>query len=220
MAARQDEGETPGGDSPAGDEQMRLARAQQVGLIGKKIRALRRDHMTLAQLAQASSVSIGVLSRLENGIGNPHFSALSAIARALNVHVSTFFEPPANGGTMLTGADRVKLQEPQTGVEMELLVPDFHARIIGMIVTLPPGFRPGRQARGRPGQQFELVLEGSVEFRIEHEIHELAHGDAIFFNAARPHSRKNMSGSDRAVLLSCATEAQLESYFSPDSGTP
>lgn len=199
---------------PSTDETaVRDARSQQVALIGKRIRSLRRERITLSQLAQASNVSVGLLSRLENGVGNPSFAALSAIARALDVDIHSFFESPATGGVVLTSSERTTLRVSKTGVEVELLVPSVRSRIIGVLLTLPPGSAPDEQVSAHPGQQFEVVLDGEVEYRIEYEIHQLASGDSILFEASRPHSRRNMSASVKATILACSTELQLESYF-------
>jgi transcriptional regulator with XRE-family HTH domain len=200
-------------DPTADDAQIQLIRGHQVSVIGKRIRALRRDRMTLTQLAQASGVSVGVLSRLENGNGNPHFSALSALARVLDVHVSVFFESPATDSTVLADGTRLSLLDPRSEAQIELLSPDFHSPVVGVILTLPPGFQPDAQISARPGQQFEFILDGSVEFRIDREIHQLQRGDAILFGAGRPHSRHNASISVKAVILSYSTEARLETYF-------
>jgi len=205
---------TPSAPKP---DQVQLARARQIALIGKSVRALRRERMTLSQLAQASNVSIGLLSRLENGTGNPNFASLSAIARALGVDVHSFFELPTDGGTILSSSDRARLHMPHTSIELELLVPSFHDRIVAVLMTLPPGFNPHTQAIARPVQQFETPLDGSVEYRIEHEIHQLGPGDSILFGANRPHARRNMSDSTAATVLSCSVEIQLESYFPAES---
>ena len=53
-----------------GDPTAELLRAH-IRHIGGRVRELRRDRLTLVQLAAASGVSIGLLSRLENGSGNP-----------------------------------------------------------------------------------------------------------------------------------------------------
>ncbi|WP_187328486.1 helix-turn-helix domain-containing protein [Rhodococcus sp. WS3] len=209
--------EPPPSASKSDHGQVQLARARQIALIGKSVRALRHGRMTLSQLAQASNVSIGLLSRLENGTGNPSFASLSAIARALGVDVHSFFELPTNSGTVLSSSDRARLRMPHTDIEIELLVPSFHDRIIAVLMTLPPGFNPHTQATARTVQQFETPLDGSVEYHIEHEIHQIGPGDSILFEANRPHARRNMSDSTAATILSCSIEIQLESYFPADS---
>lgn len=96
---------------------------------------------------------------------------------------------------------------------VELLVPSLSSRIVAIQVTLPPHFNPRELAAARPGQQFEFLIEGSVEYRIETEVHELDSGDFILFDAGRPHARYNLSGTVEAKILSCATAPRLESFF-------
>lgn len=191
------------------------ARSQQVGRIGQRIRELRRERMTLAELAQASKVSTGLLSRLENGVGNPSFASLSAIARALDVSVHAFIESSSDDDILVTNEDRITLRRARSDAELELLVPSLSSRIIGMLMTLPPGYTPGEPTGTRPGQQFEVVLDGTVQYHIEHEVYELKPGDFILFEASRPHSRSNLDSSVKAKILSFSTEARLESYFPP-----
>jgi transcriptional regulator with XRE-family HTH domain len=198
------------------DDAVEAVRSRQVALIGQRIRELRHPRMTLSELSQACNVSIGLLSRLENGVGNPAFAALSAIARALDVDVSAFFERASEEGRFVGKDDRVRLGRTGTDAELELLVPDFSSRIIAMVMTLPPGYAPAETAAHR-GQQFEVLLEGAVEYRIEQERHELEPGDLILFEASRPHARHNLSRSATAKIFTAATEARLESYFPPRS---
>ena len=189
------------------------ARVLQVALIGQRIRELRRDRLTLTQLAQASNVSIGLLSRLENGVGNPSFAALSAIAQALDVDVQAFFEVTSKQRVVATNGHRITLHRDESDPTVELLVPSLASRIVGTQINLPPGYRAPGPASARPGQQFEFILDGQVEYRIEHEVHALDSGDFILFDAARPHARNNLSATVPATIVSCATEARLESFF-------
>jgi transcriptional regulator with XRE-family HTH domain len=192
------------------------ARAQRVALIGQRIRELRRERMTLTQLAAASAVSIGLLSRLENGVGNPSFAALSQIARALEVDIHAFFEPPPGDQVVPSSGDRITLRRGRGGANVELLVPSMFSRIVGTMVTLPPGFKSSGLATAQPGPMYEYVVEGSVEYLIETEVHQLERGDFILFDAGRSHARRNLSESTEAKVVSCSTEARLESFF----GTP
>ncbi|WP_156959830.1 helix-turn-helix domain-containing protein [Nocardia sp. BMG51109] len=192
-----------------------LDRSRVVGLIGQRIRELRRGRLTLVQLAQAANVSVGLLSRLENGVGNPSFAALTAIARALDTGVHAFFETSAADAAVVKGTDRVTLRRGAADPELELLVPGFTGRIAGVLVTLAPGLGPDEPLTMSSGRRYEVVLEGSVRYRIEHEVHELDGGDFILFDAGRIHSRHNPSDSVTARILSFSTEAGIGTYFSP-----
>ena len=182
--------------------------------IGTRVRELRRDRLTLVQLAAASGVSIGLLSRLENGSGNPSFGTLSAIARALAVDVAALFrtsrpEPVADmNGRRL----EIRRSGEEPSATAQLLVPTLDSRIVGILLTLPPGFGGGQSA-GEAGRQYEYVLTGAVEYRIDHEVHQLGPGDFIRFDAGRPHARRNLSDTGDASILSCGTTARLDSYF-------
>lgn len=189
------------------------AKAQQVALIGQRIRELRRERMTLTQLAAASTVSIGLLSRLENGVGNPSFAALSQIARALDVDVHAFFEPPPRDKVVPSSGDRITLRRGRLGANVELLVPSVFSRLVGTLVTLPAGFKSSGLTTAQHGPVYEYVVEGSAEYIIETEVHQLQRGDCILFDAGRPHARRNLSASDETKIVSCSTEARLESYF-------
>ena len=61
----------------------------QAGLarIGEVIRDRRKGRFTVKQLAAAAGVSIGVLSEVERGIGNPSYRTLHKIAEALDVQI-------------------------------------------------------------------------------------------------------------------------------------
>ncbi|MFV8054779.1 helix-turn-helix domain-containing protein [Mycobacterium sp. 48b] len=201
-------------DRPVTDPpEIEAARSIQVALIGQRIRELRRDRMTLTQLAEASSVSIGLLSRLENGVGNPSFTALSAIARALDVDVQAFFEIPPKDSVVPTNGHRITLRRDATDATVELLVPNLSSRIVGALITLPANQAAPQLAATQPGQQFEFLVQGFVEYRIENEVHQLERGDFILFDAGRPHARRNLSADEQATILSCSTQARLESFF-------
>ena len=194
----------PGGH--AGDR-IEGARKRQVDLIGSRIRQLRRDRFTLGELAEASGVSAGLLSRLENGSGNPSFAALSAVARALSVDVHTFFEPPQTVGA-LRKEDRPTVRIQETNVEFELLVPRRHSGLVAMLMTLPGGHldQDWKQTGWSTNQQFELVLRGLVSLQIEDEVYELNEGDSIVFDGSRRHKHKNISRSDSATVFRVSKE--------------
>src|SRR5690554_3492198 len=66
--------------------------------VGREIRALRKARgFTLSDLSSRAGLSAGYLSQVERGISHPSIKALHSISRALNVTVSWFFPPKAEG---------------------------------------------------------------------------------------------------------------------------
>src|SRR5690625_869685 len=59
--------------------------------IGKEVRAHRlQQNMTVLGLAQAAGLSIGMLSKIENGNTSPSLSTLQALSHALSVPITAF----------------------------------------------------------------------------------------------------------------------------------
>lgn len=197
-----------------GDPTAELLRSH-IRHIGGRVRELRRDRLTLVQLAAASGVSIGLLSRLENGSGNPSFGTLSAIARALGVDASALFRTSRADRVKDVNGSRLTIRREGdiSSATVELLVPSLDSRIAGVLLTLPPAYDVGTLSAATPGRQYEFVLSGDVEYRIDHEVHQLAAGDFIRFDAGRPHLRRNMSAEAEVTILCGAGTARFDTYF-------
>jgi transcriptional regulator with XRE-family HTH domain len=80
--------------------------------VGAVIRQARAGRYSLAELARRSRTSVGVLSLIERGKGNPSFETLARIADALEVSLASLIEggtgaavrnPSALGGSILRG---------------------------------------------------------------------------------------------------------------------
>jgi transcriptional regulator with XRE-family HTH domain len=70
-----------------------LAERNLESAIGREVRALRHQHgLTVADLARATGLSIGMLSKIENGITSPSLTTLQGLAHAFSVPVTTFFK--------------------------------------------------------------------------------------------------------------------------------
>ena len=60
--------------------------------IGTQIRSYRKGlAMTVVELAKASNLSAGMISKIERGVTPPSLATLSAVARALQVPVTALF---------------------------------------------------------------------------------------------------------------------------------
>jgi transcriptional regulator with XRE-family HTH domain len=75
-----------------------LTTAEQLGarrlevLIGLEIRSLRKSRgFTVAELSVAAGISMGMLSKVENGVISPSLGTLDALATALSVPITQLF---------------------------------------------------------------------------------------------------------------------------------
>lgn len=61
-------------------------------VVGERVRELRQVRgETMAQFAEASSISIGMLSKIEHGQTSPSLTTLSGLAHAAGVPITAFF---------------------------------------------------------------------------------------------------------------------------------
>src|SRR6266567_7274973 len=60
--------------------------------IGHEVRAFRKKlGITVADLAAATDISLGMLSKIENGITSPSLTTLQTLSHALGVPLTAFF---------------------------------------------------------------------------------------------------------------------------------
>ena len=60
--------------------------------IGQQARQFRQElDMTVGELAKLAGLSVGMLSKIENGMTSPSLATLRALAEALNVPVTSLF---------------------------------------------------------------------------------------------------------------------------------
>lgn len=60
--------------------------------IGREVRAFRRQQgITVAELAKTTGLSIGMLSKIENGHTSPSLTTLQTLSHALSVPLTSFF---------------------------------------------------------------------------------------------------------------------------------
>jgi transcriptional regulator with XRE-family HTH domain len=163
--------------------------------IGREVRSHRRQqNITVAELSSITGLSIGMLSKIENGVTSPSLTTLQTLANALSVPLTAFFK----GFEQQREAVHTKAGE---GVEMERegtranhqynLLGTIGANTSGVIVepyliTLTeksdifPTFQHG-------GIETIYMLEGQVDYRHGDNLYSLRPGDTLFFDADAPH---------------------------------
>lgn len=173
-------------------------------LIGKKLKSsrLKRDK-TIQQLAGMSHVSSNMISRIERGLTVPSVEILIKIANALDLSLSYFIEEAETGSTVVytpsgEGAELFYFPDKHqiSGLTQGLRDPGFSA----FVDTLEPNCDSGDGGMVHTGEEFAMVLEGSLDFVIEGEHYHLEEGDSIGFKASLPHSWQNCNEKQTRVL--------------------
>ena len=169
-----------------------------LGAVGPRLRVLRKARgVTLAQVSEATGVSLSTLSRLESGHRRPTLELLLPLAREYRVPLDELVGAPPTGDPRVY--PRPFSRHGQTFVPLTRHLGGLHA----YKQILPPG----RSADGRPwagpesgvrpaqgsheGYEWLYVLSGKLWLALgEHDL-VLSAGEAAEFDTRTPHGFAN-----------------------------
>lgn len=177
--------------APAKDNQLEVA-------IGSQVRQFRQDlRMTVAEVAKAAGLSVGMLSKIENGMTSPSLATLRALSVALNVPVTAFFrkyEDQRDASFVRAGEGLViERRGTRAGHEYRLL-----GHTIGKRVNVEPYLITlSEESEIFPlfqheGVEFVYCLEGEMTYRHGGETFEMQPGDSLFFDSDVPHGPERL----------------------------
>ncbi|MCA1452645.1 helix-turn-helix domain-containing protein [Bradyrhizobium sp. BRP22] len=168
--------------------------------IGREVRNFRNKlGIKISDLAEAAGISLGMLSKIENGMTSPSLTTLQALARALSVPVSSFFrryEERRSVSFVKAGEGlAIERRGTRSGHQYHLLGynGDQNSRLVvePYMITLTnesdvfPLFQ-------HSGMEFLYMLEGKVVYRHAEKRYTMTPGDSLFFDADAPHGPEEM----------------------------
>jgi DNA-binding transcriptional MerR regulator len=168
-------------------------------LPGQRFRRLRmRRKLSLAQVARATSVSVGFLSALERGQMPCSIATLRRIARFYKTNIISLFETNGEAQHLVRPSER-KILETSPRVRMELLAWGNTA-MEPHLFRVKPGGGSG-ESYSHDGEEFLHVLRGEFELWLHNEGHYLLKaGDSLYFESSTPHRWKNPGRTEAWVL--------------------
>jgi transcriptional regulator with XRE-family HTH domain len=179
--------------------------------VGSALRRLREERdLTIRVLAKQSGLAINTLSLIENSKTSPSVSTLQALALALEVPITAFFETDA---PKITIAHLKVGQRPQAAFAhgtLEDLGAGLSERTVEpFVVTLEPGAGSGPHPIVHTGEEFLYCLEGRIAYVIEERTYLLEPGDSLLFASHLPHRWQNVdAGPSRAILVLCPADVR------------
>jgi transcriptional regulator with XRE-family HTH domain len=175
-----------------------------VSELGSRLRRLRRtQERTLKEIAQKTGYSEAYLSQVETGRASPSLASLKKIADGYGVPIVELFsdERPDGNQLVLRRPQRRRLALTNRTVVKELLVSrQGGKRMEPLCVTIAPG-GGSKGAYDHAGEEFGLVLSGTLELQVESQVFRLGKGDSFYFSSTRLHGFRNPSRRHRAVVL-------------------
>ncbi|MYN13867.1 helix-turn-helix domain-containing protein [Pusillimonas sp. TS35] len=173
-----------------------------------RLKALRRQHqLSLDQLAQRSGLTKSYLSKLERGISEPSISTVLKLVEAYGIGIAELMgtgEEGSNNICVVRSHERTPLDRhgSKAGYRYEAVAGKRLVKSMNPFIVHPP-----RENQAAPdsfphsGEEFMLILKGSVSISIGGEQFDLAKGDSIYFDAELPHQLRTTSKGDAEVLV-------------------
>lgn len=168
--------------------------------IGREVRAFRRAQgMTVADLANVTGLSIGMLSKIENGMTSPSLTTLQLLSHAFSTPITSFFRG---------FEERRAVQHVKAGEHLEIerrgtraghqyhLLGHIGSNSSGVVVepylitlTAESDTFPTFQ---HDGIELLYMLEGEVVYRHGDQLFHLQPGDSLLFDADSPHGPETL----------------------------
>ena len=150
--------------------------------------------MTIPQLAAATGLTNGFISQLERDLTSASLSSLARIAAALDVRLGHLVDGTPDGEAQATlelrGQEHILLSAPD---EMRFHVTESH---------IEPLATAGEELYSLPADaEIVSVVEGSLELQIGEAVHMLRAGESFTYAPRDPHTWRNPSATEPAVVL-------------------
>lgn len=176
-----------------GEDRLQLA-------IGMEVRACRkRLGMTAADLAGVACISVGMMSKVENGVISASLGTLQALSRALDVPLTTFLRrcEYEENAVFVPAGDEIAVEKCDSRA-------GHHYKLLGYFDSQPNNltvetylFTMDRETDTLPslehfGMEFLYLLEGEMTYRIGSKRYVMGPGDSLHFAGHSPHGPEQL----------------------------
>ena len=178
--------------------------------LGRKIRDLRlRRGLTVQQLAEATGLSKGFVSQVENGRTSPSLATLQDLARSLETSVAYLVVEEDLVPYVVRRAERPSMSVNGSGSRVEVMSAQPRRNLELLHAELPPGVSMGHKRQFHHGEEVVLCVEGRISLSCGDHVVMLDAGDSCHFDGRVPHSIEN-AGESTARLFIALTPSAYE----------
>ncbi len=167
----------------------------QIKQIAQRMKELREIlDISQEEIAQKLGVELGIYQKYEDASDDIPIGVLYSVANEFGVDPTVLMTgdmPRMDEYTIVRGGKGVKVDR-YAGYSFTALAANYkHREMDPMIVTL--SHTDEAELVTHSGQEFNLVLEGTIKIVIGKREFELAAGDSIYFNPAIPHGQRALT---------------------------
>ncbi len=168
--------------------------------IGRQVNAYRRKlGLTISELAEASELSLGMMSKIENGMTSPSLTTLQQLSNALGVPISDFFNrfEQDHEAVFVSAGEGIEIERrgSRAGHQYQLL---GHSTRMGNNVMVEPYLISLNEKTDlfpdfqHTGVEFLYMLEGEMTYHHDGKDYIMKSGDSLFFDAEGTHGPKQL----------------------------
>jgi transcriptional regulator with XRE-family HTH domain len=173
--------------------------------IGPKLRTLRKQAgLSLQQLAVKSDVSAAAIHKIEQSGMVPTITTLLKVAGALGRPVAYFVdeeEVASDPTVFVRDGEQRPILTSHTGIDLAGISGTYgRFYLAGARATVVPGASSGDHFLEHPGEELVYLLEGVLEFVVNHQTYRLQPCDSLHFRTVQPHSWRNPGTADAVAL--------------------
>jgi transcriptional regulator with XRE-family HTH domain len=175
--------------------------------IGAKMRLIREaKKLTLTELGFQSGMSVGMLSKIENGRVFPTLSTLIHLLDVLGVDfiefLSQFKGNYESSYTLIKSNDQQpREKEDSEGFQYNIILNSTIEKSSLEISLLHLAKDARRRKVSTSGMEFLYLIKGNIVYELNEELIQLEAGDAIFFDGNLPHVPHNNSSQEAVMLV-------------------
>lgn len=174
-------------------------------IVGQNLRRMRtrRGH-SLERLAKLCGVSRAMLGQIETGKSAPTISVLWKIATALDVPFASLLASQDERPVVLLPSSKSKILSSSEGrFSSRALFPfDGSRKVEFYELRIAPLHRENAEAHKPSTAENLVVAKGTVEVTVGRESPlVLSEGDAILFEADKPHAYRNLTSTEAVIYL-------------------
>jgi transcriptional regulator with XRE-family HTH domain len=186
---------------------VRLSASSQRIPLGSRLRSSRQAQgLTIVQVATATGLTKGFISRIERDETSPSVATLLTICEVLSIEVGSLFA--ATQSDVVRAADAPLINMGGSGAVERLMTPRGQPRLQLIRSVMEPGASGGAELYTINSEvEVVYVVRGAIEVRFADEVVLLDAGDALTFEGREPHSWENTSSDIVEVLWTLAPAA-------------
>ena len=175
--------------------------------VAKRIKILRLDSgYSVEEMAEKTDITAELYEKYEQGQADLPFTFIHKCSLAFGVELADLLEgESANlSSYVVTRKGEGQITASEDGIEIKNMAPHFKKKL-GEPYFVKYEYLPEQQEKPihtttHGGQEFDLVLSGSLKVQIGDNTEILQEGDSIFYNSSEPHGMIAIGGKDCTFL--------------------